>query len=497
MKGDNMNNMYLARRSFIKGLASIGLLSAVQVEKIFAQTTAPLRVLFIPLQHGWGTGIDTVANGNITGSEFDFTLPHFWQPFNAIREDCVFIDGLRGTFWGNAHDVSYSEILTSAVPINASDSNTGLGGPFPRPIGPSIDYVLSEEHYNRDALRFSARFASWGASHHPLSFNNSLSNLSYRTSARSAYTGIFEGMQNGDDQPPAVDPGLVAIFPHLSQETQKIISNIGDVTQTERNKLLSYLDAVRSLESQLVGQVPTPAGTATLKRIPQSGDNLATDITSYFDMVRVAFTNDTHRVAVLGIGEETTQYTWTNSENRTITGRGTNQDYDPGCSGDNCDRQISDFHQTVCHYNGKGANSAASYIGWTRWNAQQVVNFVQELRDTIDVDGNRLIDNTVIVLTGEVGNGSHDNRHKPHIVIGGGNRFTHGRWLRTPRADARDIGSRDASGQYQSIQQATSWLGGQHSKPSQADLYVKIAQMAGMNISSFGIDSLNSGELDL
>lgn len=476
MSSKKLNNMYLARRDFIKGMAAAGVLPAFQVEKAFAQTQAPLRVLFVVLQHGWGGGADTVSGGNITGTETDFTLPEFWSPFNEIKDDCVFVDGLRGTFWGNAHDVSYSDVLTAAVPIRAP-TPSHLGNQFPAPVGPSIDYLI-QQHYNHgDALRLSARYRSWGAAYHPTSFNDRMQSLVYRTSARNAYTGIFENMENPGIIP-EINPGLVGIFPHLNVETQRLIAQVGPA---EQQKLLNYLDAVGALESRVVGQVPTGAGTAELKRIPQSGDSMAREIDSYFDMVRVAFTNDSHRVAVVGIGEERDEFTWTNTNNQTMRGQ----------------QQFRDFHQEVAHYGGKGQNNHRAYIGWTKYNAQKVTDFVKDLQATTDIDGSRLIDNTLIVLTGEVGNGQHDRRHKPHILIGGGHRVSRGRWYHVPRASADHMGSRNIDGNYSSIRQTTSWLGGDHSSMSHADLFVKIANLTGLNINQVGIDSMNTGPLEI
>jgi|GEM_PF-1482242 len=479
-KKTSYKNLNLARRDFIKGLTSAGLLSSLSATKLFAQTNAPLRVLFVPLHHGWGSGRDSLEQ--ITGSEFDFQLPGYWAPFEAIKEECVFVDGLRGTFWGNAHDVSYSDILTAAVPIDANNSNTGLGGPFPLPIGPSIDHHLATVS-GRDALRFCARYSSWGAPFHPLSFNDRIERLPYHTSAYDAYNSIFAGMSNGGGNngstPPvsSADPVLQNLFSHLSSETNSIVNN---VPESERSKLLGYIDAVGALESQLVGQIPTPAGTAELNGIPNRNQSIGQDIDSYLDMVRVAFTNDTHRVAVVGFGDGNNEFPWTNSAGQQMTGHS-------GYTGD--------FHHDIAHYNMKPRDAQLAYIGWTAYYAQKITNFVQALQQTIDIDGNRLIDNTVIVLTGEVGNGNHDRRHKPHIVIGGGSRINRGRWYRTPRADASTIGSARPDGSYSNIVNATGWLGGEHSRFSHADLFVRIANLAGSNISSFGIDYLNEQPL--
>lgn len=473
-------NRQLARRSFIKSLAGLGLLSTLQAEQLFAQTRAPVRVLFVPLQHGWGGGGGSL--GSISGSEFEFQLPDYWRPFDAIKQHCVFVDGLRGTFWGNAHDASYSDILTAAVPVNAANEPS-LGGPFPMPVAPSIDFLL-EEYYRMPALRLSARYSSWGAAYHPLSFNRRQENLGYYRTAYEAYNSVFTSTSAPEQIDTSVDPVVAELFPYLSQDTQRIIQTIRTGDETQRNKLLGYLDAVTAVQQKAEARASGGAATAMLRNVPARVQSLGQEIDHCLDMVRVAFSNDTHRVAVVGMGEQNNAFTWTNEAGVNHVGHSS---------------YTGDFHHDVAHYNeGKPRDAELAYIGWTQYYAQKIANFALDLHNTVDTDGKPLLDNTVIVLTGEVGNGTHDRRHKPHIVIGGGGgAIRTGRWYQTPRADARDIGSRDAGGTYRSIASTTSWLGGQHSHFSHADLFTRIANLAGLNIPSVGIDSMNVGPLDI
>jgi hypothetical protein len=164
-----------------------------------------------------------------------------------------------------------------------------------------------------------------------------------------------------------------------------------------------------------------------------------------------------------------------------------------------------DFHQDIAHYNeGKPADAKRAYVGWTQYNAQKVVNFVKDLQNTIDIDGRRLIDNTIIVLTGEVGNGTHDRDFKPHVVIRGGgvisgstNAIRTGRWYKTPLISTSSVGSRDSSGVYKSIKQTTSWANNQCAQFSHADLFTRVAQLTGLNISNVGIDRMNLSPLSI
>ena len=130
------------RRSFLKGLgAATGLAAAFMGSKVALGVTdqAPTRVLLVALQHGWGISL----GHEFSGSEFDFQLPPQLAGFESIKDQMVSVDGARGTLWGNAHDVSYSDIFTASVPWDETGSDQ-LGNHFPEPMGPSLDWVIGQ-----------------------------------------------------------------------------------------------------------------------------------------------------------------------------------------------------------------------------------------------------------------------------------------------------------------------------------------------------------------
>jgi hypothetical protein len=466
-------NKYLARREFIKGLAGVGLLSSVQMEQLFAQTvTAPLRFCFIPLQHGWGTGVQQL-DGIKGADEYNFSLPVFWKPFEAIRSECLFIDGLRGTFWGNAHDDSYADILTAAAPVDGRGTT----------VGPSIDFLL-EQKSGKPALRSCVGY------NYNVSFNDRFEPLPHYATASECYDALFKNLSSGSPPVTNVDPVVKELFPYLSAEANQVLQTINTSNTAARNRLLSYLDAVTAVNTRVNPPQTTVAGTAKVVKLPPQKWTIKGHMGSNLDMVRVAFTNDTHRVAVVGMGEEAEEFTWTDSQGQPRTGV-------KGLSGNG---HVESFHQNVAHYSSNASpDSGLAYIGWTQYCAQIITDFVKDLQNTTDVDGKRLIDNTIIVLSGEVGNGSHDEYQKPHVVIGGGNRIKRqgqGRWYRTPTVTTKDVGSRTVDGSYMRIYDMWAQTGAVAQR-SHADLFVKLGQLAGLNVTSFGIDKMNMGALDI
>jgi len=464
--------MEYSRRRFIQALAGLGLLPLVNVPKLLAATTTPpLRFLFVSLQHGWGMGSSLPDNiGNFSGTADNFNLPDIWTPFEAIKNQCLFIDGLRGGIFAhkvNAHDHSYSDILTAGTALDPTKS----GGNFPYPVNPSIDWQIAQ-HYGKDALLFSRGYASWGQPFHPLSYDSGLNRLPFFTDAGQAYNSIKSQIEGGSGTPlpDLVSPRLFSILENRSQML------LGKLNGYEKQKIEKYEAAAQAMNAKITqsgGQVI--AGTARVEKVPVAGQSQNAEMDSYLDMIRVAFTNNSHQVAVLGLGN------WDNGYERSQI----------------IQESTEGFHHAVAHYgegNTHAADSRAAMKNWTHWHINKIVGLVQRLETTLDIDGSPLIDNTVIVLTGEVGNGVHATRAKGHILIGGGNRISKGKWLKLPGVEPRNrqgfqLFTRDAAG---TLVENTVNYGSQYSQYTHGDLFVQLGNLAGLGISSFGMDVHNA-----
>ncbi len=416
-------NHKLSRRNFIKGLSSAGILmGGASFNELMAQATtpAPLRVLFVAIQHGWGIGDETTGpSGNVSnfsGTETSFTLPTTLSPFESIKNQCIFIDGLRGTFWDNAHDVSYTDILTCGVPAGGTAQNLpGSTYAFPKPFNSSIDYEI-ENFSKKPALRLSAGYGSWGAQYHPLSFNSSLAILPYYTRALDAYNQVFKNVTA-----PVADKVTPRVMAGVTDTTTELLNK---VQGAPRQRLLNYRDALESLKTSIAAQGGSVSGSAKLEKIPVSGQTQDMEVDNFIDMIRVAFVNDTHRVAVLGIGEPEGNITYTGSNGQPTDILAEER------------KAATDFHHTIGHYSGGEAaqgydatNAKLGFAATRRWYCQKVLNLVQKLQSAVDVDGKSVLDNTLIVLTGEVATGEHATVSKMHVVIGGGSRIRKGRWI--------------------------------------------------------------------
>ncbi len=441
----------VSRRDLIKGLGVVGLLPFTKVNQLLAATSAaPLRVLFVALQHGWGT-----SERPMTVDGADFSFPDGLDPFNSIKSQCTVVDGLMTLGqWGNNHDLSYADVLTAGVPFGMRAS--AFDSHMPLSLTPSIDYLL-EEQSGLPTYRFTAGYRSWGVQYHPLSFDHNSSVLPFYSTAVSAYDSLFKGLTDGElsgevagVQSEEADM-LSKVFQFVRAPAER---QLDSVPLAEKNKLERYLLAVEHLQVKNAATVGY-SGAERLSAIPENGQTKLQDLDSYLDMIKVGFANGLTETAVVGIGD--------------IHG-------------------IEDFHHTHAH--------AVTDTWWdTRRDfSQSIVIFANALDQITDFDGNSLLDNTLIVLTGEVGDGTHNLRNKGHLMVGGGNHLNVGRVIKPAhlsKADAEALRREDINGALQPQLRRYS-MG---SSRTNADLFREIGNIAGLNLNEFGLPSQNRGDL--
>ena len=445
----NKTQKTVSRRNLIKGLGIVGLLPMTKVNQLLAATSeAPLRVLFVALQHGWGT-----SNRPMTVEGEDFAFPDGLDPFNSIKSQCTVVDGLMGLGeWGNNHDLSYADILTGGVPYGVTSS--AFDGHMPLSVTPSIDYLL-EQKSGLPAYRFSAGYRSWGVQYHPLSFDHNSTILPFYTTAISAYDSLFKNLTDaelsGENVQSQEAEMLSKVFQFVRAPAQR---QLDSVPLAEKDKLERYLLAVEHLESKNETAAGY-SGSERLSAMPVKGQSRLEDLDHYLDMMKVAFANGLTTTGVVGIGDI---------------------------------HSITDFHHTHAH--------AVTDTWWDtrREFSQSIVNFANALDQITDFDGSSLLDNTLIVMTGEVGDGKHNLINKGHLMVGGGNHLNVGRVIKPEalgKTEAKALLREDANG---ALQPQLRWSSTASSRTN-ADLFRDIGNLAGLNLSEFGLPSQNRGDV--
>ena len=448
----------LNRRTLIKGLGVAGLISSTRVEQLMAATSpAPLRVLFVAMQHGWGISGD--SNRSMTGTESEFAFPDGLEPFDSIRDKCTVIDGLLTLgHWGNNHDLSYADMLTAGVPVGVEGSD--FSSRMASSVMPSLDYLL-EELSGKLSYRFSAYYRSWGAAHNPVSFDRKSTVLPYYAYANDAYASLFANLKEDDFDMGGTASGdesamLKQVFDFLRVPANAQVQGLG---AGQKEKLERYLLAVENLQVKVV--TPTSySGGERLENIPVGKQTHLENLDNYLEMIKVGFANDFTRSAVLGVGDI---------------------------------NDIPLFHHEHAHANDD------IYWGTRRQYAQKIVSFANTLDAIVDFDGRSLLDNTLIVLTGEVGDGSHDVLKKGHILVGGGARYATGRYLNQPLvsgfSNIQSLLREDINGTLQKQVGFGNFHSLKAGTRTNADLMREIGNLAGLNLMEFGLPSQNKGNV--
>ncbi len=452
-----LNNTF-TRRDFFKGLGAAGILSSLQIEQSLAQTTAaPVRVVLVAIQHGWGICNDT--NRPMIGADDEFSFPDGLDPFNSIKQHATVVDGVLGLGeWGNNHDLSYADIFTAGV--RHGDEGSSFSAVMPMSTTPSLDYLLQEQSA-KPTYRFSAGYTSWGLAYHPISFDRNSNPLPFHIDAIDAYNSLFRDLPAPGNQGSPINSD--------SQLTTRLFDSIrasanvdlARLSANQQGKLNNYISAVNDLNTKNQSTLNF-SGNIALPDAPTAGQNNGDNLKDFLNMVTIGFANELTDSAVVGIGEL---------------------------------NSIPDFHHSHAH------EMTSSYWDTRRINAQYIVDFVNELSNIEDVDGNTLLDNTIIVLTGEVAHGEHNVVSKGHILFGGGGRDSQGQLRLNPgrlvkpellnRVGVDELMREDVNGV---LQQQIRWTNTVSTRTN-ADLLREVGNLAGLNLSEFGLPSQNRGDV--
>lgn len=164
----------------------------------------------------------------------------------------------------------------------------------------------------------------------------------------------------------------------------------------DRDKLDQYLTGVRELETRIARMEklgdPQPPQSETPRGVPPSyGEHIQV----MFDMLLLAFQTDSTRVATLLLAHD-----------------GSNRSF--------ADIGVPEGHHDLSHHR-NNAEWIQKLSDIDLWYAQQFARFLEKLRNTPDVDGKSLLDNSMIVYgSGNADGNRHSHDNLPIILAGGG-----------------------------------------------------------------------------
>lgn len=456
-----MSAMKFGRRSLLRTLGIGGgtfMLPSLAPRGAQA-ATAPLRYLWFYTYHG------TLPQFWVpkAGTETDFTLNEILAPLEPYKKDLVLLDSLdmksheNISEVGNAHQQGQNH---SVAGIKAADAS--LAG------GPTLDQLLAKA--NSGKTKFPSLEMGVGGqgtsfpSYHGISHTGPGQKLASEGDPRRVWNRVFSGVT-----PPVggATPAPAPVGNGGSKRQQSILDYVrGEIASVQpklsaddRKKLDAHTSALRDLEVQL-GVGPTTGGTggtvggAGMGCAPvaqPSPANFNAIVEAEARMAAMAFACDLTRVASINIDELSDSVSGVQS----------------GAFG------TADAHDMIhktSPLNGSLKDNADAVTMIKKYHlvyTNAFLKVIDSLAKMPDVDGKRVLDNTVVLWSGEIAEGGHNLRDCKWVLAGNaGGKIRTGRWVKCGHA------------------------------PHQ-NLYVSLGQALGLNLSTFGNPATCTGKLPM
>jgi hypothetical protein len=523
-----MMSYKFARRSFLRGLggsAAVMVPLLRSIEARAAGAAAPLR--FLVVHHPLGATPDLSGwRPKASGTTTSFTLPVESAPFAPVQPYMCMIDGLNviaatsgkdttGNHGGqNTHEGGMVAIMTGVPTLGSTSQQDHCAG------GPSIDQVLLQKSsvlggpsfpnptpfgslqlaadVRSDRNEVGPRVLSYLA---PLSGQSDPSKarqpLYPETSPLNTFNRIFGGAMPTGTTTSQLLSQKMSVISYLQADLARLQ---GLVPSSEKDRITAHADAINQLQKTLQatyggGMGGSGGGGATCAKptAPPSFSNTASGTqtsngvstslagvdyyvpnqpTSHphadlgmaqLRLIKAAFQCDLVRVAT---------FMWS---------AGTNWVVFPGAfQGATIRGNLqSTPHHPPSHSDPSGDPATAGWLNQiNQFYSQATSTILQEFATTPDVDGNMLIDNTVIVYLTEVGRAwDHNQTNMPLMVFGGKNtKVKGGTYL---KVSGGSLPTRD---------------GGSGNRPFN-DLWLALAPVFGVTMSSLGAQTQYTGPL--
>ncbi len=418
----------VGRRTLLQALGLGGgmLLPSLRPRRA-AAAAAPCRFVLLYTYHGTLPQLWTPKGG----TETEFELGELLAPVTAYKKDLVLQDGLDMKSWdvrnwgnpGNAHQQGQNHSLAAIDPVNAD-----LAG------GPTIDQVIAKGIDAKTRLpSLELGINDQGGnfpSYHNIAHTARGQKLPSEADPRKVWNRVWKDFAPA--AAPAAAPELdrarardKSVLDHVAGEIAAVAPRLG---AEDRRKLDAHASTLRDLERRLGdgGAAQTAKGCAALPQtalgVPTTG-SLGGKFWEIADAqirtLQMAFACDATRVVSVNVDE---------LANR-VSG------YEGGAFGT---IDAHDLAHKTSPLNGSLRGNAAAIEMMKKYHlvyANVFARIVKALADMPDVDGKRLLDNSVVLWAGEIAEGGHNVHNLKWVLAGGaGGAIRTGRWLKCKNA---------------------------------------------------------------
>jgi hypothetical protein len=415
----------LTRRRFLQGVGACFALPALEslrpVQSIAAESAAagkmattasgaPLRMAYVYFPNG-----AIQPNWWPKGEGTDFELSRTMQPLEGVRKHFQILGGLDHVNATPGPDGAGDHARASGTFLTGVRVKKTAGADIR--AGVSIDQVAAEQigHLTRfpsleltcDAVRKAGNCDSGYscAYQYNLSWRSPNTPVAPEPNPRLLFERLFG----------AGGPGERAANLQRRQTQQRSIMDLvlddarsleRELTHRDKQKLDEYLFSVREIEKRIekaerFGAAPDPA----METPPGIPPNYEEYIQVMYDMMLLAFQTDSTRIATFLLANE--------GSNRAFSEIG-----------------IPEGHHFLTHHQNK-QDMIDKVAEIDLFYTKQFAKFLEKMQATKDVDGNSLLDNSMIVY----GSGNSDGNRHTHVNLpvilagGGGGTLTPGRFF--------------------------------------------------------------------
>jgi hypothetical protein len=384
-----------------------------------------------------------------TGGETTFTLPPMSQPLEAIKSDCVFLQGISMYAGEPTHQGGTKKVITATGPQ-------------------SLDVVLGQKLKGSspfDAIQLGVAST----------FEDGSGSISYIGPGQQAKPddnplNVFSRLFG--DVKPMTAPGMTSGPDLGARQRQSVLDAIkGDLMSlqarlggTEKARLDNHMQFLRDIEARATMMI-APGAACDVNSFNKVGFKVDPNDYNYpkvyhqaenfplvgqlqMDLIVLALSCNLTRVTTL---------MWSHAVSPTKV---------PGLA-------VTLGNHDSSHYGTSPmSDNARQFVLYRRWFMDRFVSLVQALKRTPFGDGN-LFDSTVMLICTDIGDGDlHEHKNVPFVVAGGSKTgLRGGRYL-------------DFTGK---------GMGGQNE--THAKILVSIARAVGVPIDSFGYTAMGTGPL--
>jgi len=374
-----------SRRNFLRGVAATSLLAPFATDLVSgaqrkAYAASPKRVMFVYVPDGC-----IPEKWHATGSERGFTLPDMTAPLTPIKDHLVFLSGLTMYSGGATHEGGIAKVLTGVSDV-------------------SLDVFLGQQ-LGKDTPHRSLQLGVGST------FQNGSGSMSFIGAGQpvnpdddplNAFSRVFGNVGGGAEQDLAARQKKSVLDAALS-DLNALRTRLGN---TEKGKLDTHLESLREVERRITGNAVAACDIANFNSVGfvNSGqdyypktyhreDKFQTVSRLQMDLAVLSLSCGATRVASLMFSH-------------------------PVSPTHLLDTGVGTANHDASHYGDPTSGTARDFVTLKRWFMDEFVYLIEKMDATPDGAGT-LLDNTLVLLCSELGDGNrHDHDNMPFVLAG-------------------------------------------------------------------------------